>query len=290
MLYSLYCSGTLIVKILPIKLCYVIADLVARAYFFCSKRDKGMVRKNMRYVLGDGTSPAEIDRHVLGVFINFAKYLVDFFKCSKLSREYILKNVEIEGMHHLDECLAKGKGAVIVAVHLGNWELGGAVVGMMGYPINAIVLKHKDERINNIFMGRRAVNNLRNIPLGMQLKRCFKVLRSNELLAIAADKDYTGSNEEVEFFGKKALMPKGAAALSLKTGAPIVFCAMIRQKNDTFRLVFEGPLRFKPTGDHDEDVRKLMREYIQIFEKYIRAYPDQWYAFEEIWDRKKITR
>jgi len=286
MLYSLYKFGSFLSRILPIKVCYFLAEVIARLYFRVARCDKGFLRENLKVVLGDGVGQAELDRHVRKVFINFAKYLADFFKFSKLTEEDIYKCAEVVGRDHLDECLARGKGAVLLSAHLGNWELGGAAVSAMGYPLNAIVLEHADKRINGFFSRRRERNNLKTIPLGIKVKQCFKALAGNEFLAIVGDKDYSGSNRYVKFFGKKTYMPKGAAVISLRTGAPIVVTTVVRKKDDTFRLAFEQPIFFDGSGDADRDVELLMRQYLEKIEKYIYQYPDQWYAFNRIWKQE----
>lgn len=283
MMYWLYVTGAFLAKILPLKVCYAVAGLVARLFFMFSEKDKEELRENLRVVLGEGADEASINEHIIRVFRNFAKYLADFFRFPVFTEERISKNIKMEGREHLDECLAGGKGALLLGLHLGNWELGGAIVGALKYPISAIVLEHGDRRINEFFVRQRIINRLRSIPVGVQVKECFKVLKRNEVLAVVGDKDYTSSGIYVDFFGKKALMPRGAAVLSLKTGAPIVFCALIREKDNTFKLCFEKPIRYTPTGDHGKDVRALMGEYLRIFEKYIRKDPDQWYAFRKIW-------
>ena len=43
----------------------------------------------------------------------------------------------------------------------------------------------------------------------------------------------------IDFFGRPAATHKGTAAFSLKSGAPIVFVALLRQKDGTHDAVFE---------------------------------------------------
>ena len=302
MLYALYVAGFSLAKILSLRAGYLLAEAVARGYYFFSRRDKEAVKANLRVVLGEDTDPAVLNRHALDIFRNFAKYLADFFKFPRFTREFIDSNITVEGLEYLDECLSGGKGAVLVALHLGNWELGGAIMAPLRYPITAIALEHPDRKINNFFrrqrlknrmrsvpVRQRSVADLRSIPMSVQIKECFKVLRNNGLLAIVGDKDYTSTGIDVDFFGRKAVMPKGPAAFSLKTGAPIVVSALTREEGDRFKLSFEPPIQYRPTGDYEKDLRELMRVYIALFEKYIRKYPDQWYAFRKIWNREETT-
>lgn len=288
MLYYLYIIGLILIKVLPLRALYALAGFIARLYCACSRQDKEAIRDNLGVILGGGATKAEIDSHVQSIFRNFAKYLVDFFKVRKLSRKEIDRFVKIEGIESVDKCLAEGKGAVLLSIHIGNWEMGGAVIGALGYPVNALVLEHGDKRINDLFVKQRVANGLKVIPVGIQVKQCFRALKNNELLAIVGDKDYTSNGEYIDFFGKKAFIPRGPAVLSLRTGAPIVICALTRERDNTFKFKFEDPIRYVPSGDREKDVKAFMGMYIKVFEKYIRKYPDQWYAFRRIWEQEPI--
>ncbi len=294
MLYVLYVMGFSLAKVLPIGACYVIADLGARLYYIFAGKDRAALKANLKVVLGDEVDDATLNRHVWEVFRNFAKYLADFFKFPRLDKDYITRLVKCDKLNFLDECISEGKGAVIVSAHLGNWELGGAVVSALKYPLQAIVLEHNNEQITEFFERQRAINEMSTIKIGThpsmeQMKKCLNVLKQNELLVVVGDKDYTNNGLYVDFFEKKALMPKGPAIFSLRTGAPIIVIVLTREKNDKFTLHIERPIKYKPTGEFEKDVRTLMGKYIEQMEKYIRDYPGQWYAFRKIWNHEQIT-
>lgn len=283
MLYYIYAAGYYLAKILPIRICYLIADTVAICYYFFSGRDAIEIRENLEHVLGENSDQRIIKIYTFRIFRNFAKYLADFFKTPVLSEKYILKNIDVRGREKLDAALERGKGVILLSPHLGNWELGAAAIAAMGYPVNAIVLPHKDKRINDFFVKQRALNGIRSIPVGMGIKECFRNLRRNETLAIAGDKDYTNGGITTKFFGKEAVMPKGPAAIALKTDSPIVPVVLIRREDNSFSLIFEDPIIYSTKGDKDTDIKELMSLYLPSFEKYIRMYPGQWYAFKRIW-------
>ena len=258
MLYWLYVIGFRLVKALPLRACYAIADTLANLYYVFARKDINNLRENLKVVLPEGTDEKTVNKYIRKVFRNFARYLADFFKAFKVTQEYFDKKVEVRGFEHLDKCLSEGKGAIIAAPHLGNWELGAALVAAKGYPLTAIVLEHRDKRIDSFFTRQRSINNLNVVPLGMQIKRCFMVLKKNGFLAIAGDKDYTSTGDYVDFFGKKASIPTGAAAFSIKTGAPIIVCACIRKENDKFLLTFTEPVRSEGTGDYEQDLHGFL--------------------------------
>jgi KDO2-lipid IV(A) lauroyltransferase len=268
---------------LPLKTCYSIAVVCADIYYFFARGDRENLTRNLTIIL-ETDDKELIKKHVKNIFRNFAKYLADFFRFSKLSRDYMLSHVIIEGKENIDKAMAKGKGAILLAAHIGNWEMGAAIVSSLGYPFFAIVLDHKDKRINDFFRYQRDVAGVKAISVGAQLKTCFKVLGGNNLLAIVGDRDFSGHGLKVNFFGRPAVLPRGPAFFSLRMGAPIIPTFVLRTKEDDFKMVFEKPLECESTGDRKEDIKNTMSAYVPVIEKYIKKYPDQWYAFRSVWE------
>jgi KDO2-lipid IV(A) lauroyltransferase len=214
---------------------------------------------------------------------NFAKYLVDFFRFAKIDKAYIEKNVKVENLHYFDEALAKGRGAIALTAHLGNWELGGVMIALLKYPVWAVALEHKNKRVNDFFNFQRESKGLKVIPFGKAVKLCLEALKNKGVLALVGDRDFSEKGIVVDFFGKPTFFPAGAAVFSLKTGAPIVPGFMLRNGDDTLTLRLEEPIKFSPSGNTNKDIKDLILKYKIIIENYIRRFPEQWYMFKRFW-------
>ena len=280
--YILYRIGQFIALHLPLKITYKIALFISDLRYLFAHKDRRITKECLRVIFPD-KSDREIRRIRINIFRNFAKYLVDFFRFSKLDAQYIKENIEIENIHYIDEALSKGKGAIIVSAHMGNWELGGVVVALLGYPFWAVALPHKYKKVDIFFNYQRGIKGMQVIQLGKAVKQSLEVLRENKVLALAGDRDFSEKGIVLDFFGKPTIFPQGPAALSLKTGAAIIPAFMLRNWDDSFTFRFEAPLEFITTGEKNNDLVKLTEKYKTIFEDYIRRYPDQWYAFRRFW-------
>ena len=287
MLYILYRIGNFLAVLFPRKICYKMACLIADMYCYCSRRDKEAVKNNIRVILGNSCDEAELNKMARDVFRNFAKYLVDFFSFSKVDHAYIKKFVKLEGAEHIETGLAKGKGIIMLSAHIGNWELGGSVLSMAGYPLSAVVLTHQNKMINDFFKKQRLLGKMRPIEIGISLKSCYTTLRSNGLLALLGDRDFSKNGIYIEFFGKKTLMPRGPAALSCKLGSVIVPCFMLREPDDTLKLVCEPPIYPDCYDRKEDDVEQLAKKYLVVIESYIKKYPTQWYVFKDMWNNNE---
>lgn len=280
--YTLYRIGQFIALSLPLKIAYKVAIFVSDARYLFAGTDRKTVRENLKAIFPEKTEK-EIKKIRIRVFRNFAKYLVDFFRFEKIDREYIKKKIRIENIHYFDRALSQGKGVIALSAHLGNWELGGVVLSLLGYPFWAVALPHKDKRVDNFFNFQRERKGFRVIPLGKAVRACFRLLKENKMVALAGDRDFTEKGLATDFFGKQTILPEGPAAFALQTGAAIVPGFMLRNDDDTFTLRMEEPVEFKISGNKKDDVRMIIDTYKKIFESYIRKYPDQWYMFRRFW-------
>jgi KDO2-lipid IV(A) lauroyltransferase len=108
-------------------------------------------------------------------------------------------------------------------------------------------------------------------------------LRRNEVLALLGDRDGSSHTATFNFFGRPAQIPVGAAYLALATGAPVipVFVPLVGEFYDTF---MEEPLFFRGGhADHGNAIREGTERLLLVFERFISAYPDQWYNFYDYW-------
>ncbi|MBL7151654.1 MAG: lysophospholipid acyltransferase family protein [Candidatus Omnitrophica bacterium] len=280
--YLLYRLGQFIALHTPLRISYFIASIISDLHYLVANKDHRRVKANLKAIFPD-KSDSQIRGIRLRMSRNFAKYLVDFFRFEKIDNEYIKKNIRIENLDYFTQALSKGKGAIALTAHLGNWELGGVVIALLGYPFWAVALEHKDKRVNEFFNFQRESKGMKVIPLSKAVRACLNLLKENKIVALVGDRDFSQKGIVIDFFGRPTCLPEGPAAFSLKTGAPIVPGFMLRNKDDTFTLTIEKPIEFTPCGDKNKDLKELASRYARVIEGYIRRYPDQWYMFRAFW-------
>jgi KDO2-lipid IV(A) lauroyltransferase len=281
--YLMYRFGYFLAMTLPLKTSYAIACFISDICYLFSPSDRKAVIENLRVVTGK-SDERELDIMAREVFRNFGKYLVDFFRFTKIDDEYLRRFIKIEGLDNIDNALAKGRGVIALSAHIGNWELGGFALSLIRHPMMAVVLTHKNKRVNDFFTRQRTISKLIPVEIGLSLRGCYGVLKSNGLLALLGDRDFSSSGIRMNFFGKDAVMPRGPAVFSARLGAEIVPSFMVREKDDTFRMFFEPPIELPVSGDEESRVREIMRRYIAVIEKYVALYPTQWYMFKRAWN------
>lgn len=284
--YLAYKFGQFCVRRLPIRVAYGIAVFLSDLHFLFSFRDRRAVYNNLQTILGPDKDISGMARKV---FRNFGKYLVEFFRMeAEATQAFVDKNVEFINRHRLDEALQQGRGAIILTAHIGNWELGGVVLGVLGYPLLGIALPHRERPVNDLFNAQREARGLQVVPISQAVRKCFEALRANKVIAVLADRDFTANGERMKFLGKEAFIPKGAAIFACRTGAPILPAFLTRHEDDSFTMEIKEPIYAPVEKDFENEegrIRHVMRQYTDVIEDMIRQDPTQWLMFREFWER-----
>ncbi len=285
--YSIFKFGQFLIDHLSESTAYKFANVLSNLHYIFSKTDRRAVRNNLKKIIAQEKNLSFLTKEV---FINFGRYIVEFFQIRKnITQNFLKTKVQLYGVEHIDHVLKKGNGGIVITAHIGNWELGAIFLSMLGYPVTAVALPHREQKVNDFFNDQRKIKGVEVIQSNEAVQECVDALKNNKLIALVADRDFSLKGEVVDFLGEKTLIPKGPAIFSQKTGAPIIPVFLIRQKDNTFCLTVCAPIYSegfyeKKLGQKDI-VKCIMRQYITIIENKIRQYPAQWLMFREFWKK-----
>jgi KDO2-lipid IV(A) lauroyltransferase len=260
---------------LPRKTALTIGAMLANLIFRLSTSDKRRTYDNLRSCLGI-KERREIVDIAKKCFQHWGKSVIEVIQFPKLTREKVNQFVVFEGRENLDLALRAGRGVVLLTAHFGNWELLGASLTLNGYPLNVVAREVRSEKLQELVKVHREAVGMKVIYRGASLKSGLRCLKRNEILAILADVDTKSDGVFVDFFGRLAYTPIGPVAIALKTQALIVPAFIIRQPDDSHRVVIEKPLKLQITGQKDVDIQVNTQLFTKVIESYVRRYPTQW--------------
>jgi KDO2-lipid IV(A) lauroyltransferase len=196
---------------------------------------------------------------------------------------------EPENWHLLERAANRGdgRGIIIVAGHLGNWELGGAYLAARGLDFEAVARQMENPLFDGYLSRTRRRSGMKVIYDGDAVRRVPRALRSNALVAFLMDQGAVGlASTWVPFFGRLAKTPRGPAVFALRLQAPVFFLAPLRRADGGFTLgIEEVPVR--ETGDRAADVDRIVADYTAVLERWIRRTPEQYFWHHRRWKHQQ---
>jgi KDO2-lipid IV(A) lauroyltransferase len=167
---------------------------------------------------------------------------------------------------------------VFATLHLGNWELMAVALARAGYPISTVAKESHDPRFTRLLARERARFGVECIYRGRPgaVAGILRALKRGRVLGLLIDQDTRVPGVFVPFFGREAFTPVAAAAIALRTGAPVVVGTIRRLRGGGHEVTIEPcPL---PAGERDATALITRR-----FEERVRRRPSQWVWFHERW-------
>ena len=279
----------LFTRVVPRRVFPPLAFVTAVLVYFITGNQRRGARSNLRIVTGRRW----VEPLIISSYYKFARNWCDIMLMTRLSGADLHSLVgRRSDSKPLDDALNAGTGAILISPHLGNWELGGLGLADLGYPVNVLTFREPDERFNAERERLRAERGIRFIYVDrddaspLAIIEAVNALRRNEVLAILGDRDGSSHTMRIDFFGRPTNIPLGAAYLALASGAPVIPVFVLLEIGG-YATIMEEPIFFRGGhGEHGSAIRSGMERLLAVFERYIRAYPDQWYNYYEFWEEK----
>lgn len=246
---------------------------------------RSTVLKNLRDCFGNSLSDVEIERLALQNYHHYGRTLFEMLRSFAWSKEQFRHQVAIDGFENLDRCLASGKGAFLLTLHLGNWEVGAGAIAASGIPFD-IVVKHSRTRwVERLLRSYRTRSGLGIFLESKTAKDILKSLSHGRVVGFMLDQ-FMGPpiGLPVHFFGRKAGTAVALALLSEKKNVPILPTYCYRDSHGKLHVAIAPPLRFPALS---EDKNQRFYEKTQLFndvlEAVIRKHPEQWLWLHRRW-------
>jgi len=269
--------------ILPVRAGLAIGAAMAHGFFFFSGKLRGVGERNLEIAFRD-LSAQERQRLLRGCFANLGRLLAVFAHFTKQPEE--LKSlIDCEGIENLEAAEKSGRGVILFTGHVGAWELSSFALSLFGHPLSFLVRRIDNPKVEALIDRARTRLGNRTIDKRSAAREMLRMLESAGAVGILVDLN-TLEREGifVDFFGVPASTTFMLAKLALRTDANVLpVFAPWDEGRKRFVLKIEEPLKFDPTGDETEDVRRLTQMFTSVVEKYVRRYPDQWLWIHRRW-------
>jgi KDO2-lipid IV(A) lauroyltransferase len=184
------------------------------------------------------------------------------------------------------ETLNKGRGAVVVTAHFGNWDIAAKVLRNYDRPINLVMAREANATTRAYVHDARARSGVRIIYSDSSVFSSLNMIRAlqrNELVAMQLDRPMgAGGMRLVPFFGAPALFPSGPFVLARLSGVPIMPVFVPRLGTRHYAIRVGAPITI-PRARDPHAQRQAMGQIVHALEDIVREFPSQWFQFSPFW-------
>lgn len=292
-----YTAVTVGLRAIPLALRWQGCDRAARQlgqlWYTLDRSSRTLAKSNMRAVLGDRLSEAEIEREVQRHFyvIALGKIMNDMLP--DLSLEQLTDFLHVEGEEHLQAALARGRGALLLGMHFGLHgyipltlfqRLGYQFVAILGheYPSTSWAYKQLVYPVRSRNWSQLPVVNADGSPqraLVEPLRKGQSVMIWPDLVNEELFRQPEPNVIRIPLLGKSMPFRTGAFRMEQWMKVPALpFVWVPREHGFTMRI--EPPLTLE--GDRSlTGLTENVRTYAGRLEEYILRYPGMWWQWRQ---------
>jgi len=288
-LYRFYRFSEWLASWLPRRVAYAIARVTGVAMFIFYRRLRRTLIMNQRRLM-PGAARKQVAHSARRVAIAVAKNYYDLFRLPSMSKDQLLAYFDARGVDNLAEAYARGKGVIIVAPHLGSYNLVPSYVSTLGFPTVAVVEHIRDPRLHDYFFRLRANQGVQLLTTGPEdVRNILRALRVGKVVLMLADRNVGTSSDAVNFFGELTMLPAGPALIARRTGAALLPAYSYRVGNTRSVAVGLPAIQLPEIVGTAEQRRVADTQAVaHLLEKIIRVAPDQWAILQPVWPHVEI--
>jgi len=285
----LWKTGLVCVRILPDFALKFICIVVAEIYYRLHRQRREIVVRNLLPVVGHDRRRAEQKAHEL--FRRFAVKLAELwrFESGVAMDRWLTAGTD---WSILENACARKRGVLLLTPHLGNWELGGALLARRGIKIVVLTQAEPGDGLTELRQASRARWGIETFVIGsngFDFVEIIKRLQAGENVALLIDRPPEAKAVEVNLFGQPFRASVAAAELARAAGCALIGVVVAHEAGGYAARILPEFTYDRAALGNRENRQQLTQQILSAFEPEIHRYPEQWFHFVPVWPEADRT-
>ncbi len=261
---------------------YWYMQALGKLYYALCPRERRLIETNIRDLVGAGDE-AMIRKTVRdtfsGIFLHYYEKMLAAFRSYPYVKRFVETRFRVDGLELIADALRAGRGVIVATAHFGGLEFIPWVIGLRGLPIDVIAdcATAKLRRALDDKISHADVRLFGNADGGGVLFRAMRTLADNRVLMTECDEVDSWHRREsrtIALFGKKLYFDNTLDFVAKRSGAPVIAAFLRRSGFLRYHMVFEDVSVQRRT-------ESVARDAMELWEKYVKLYPEQWYQWKK---------
>ena len=277
---------------LPLRVLYILSDILFFPLYYVIRYRRKMVIENMR-----NSFPEKDDKEILRIerafYHHFCDYIVETIKLMHISDKEMRKRTQFYGIELLDKATAEGRSCLMYLGHYGNWEWVPSVTLWMHNPeviFAQIYRPLKNKWFDHFFLKLRSRFNSHCIPKQDTLREIIRYRNSGQpsITGFMADQTPSPANIHfwVTFLNQDTPVLTGVEKIAKKVDFAVFYFDVEKVKRGYYAVTIrEVELHPKEAPEFD-----ITRKYMDLMENTIRRAPEYWLWTHNRWKHKGLKK
>ena len=264
---------------MPLALALSLHKAIGLVIYRCSRRSRSTVLRNLGLSFPE-LSSRQVDSLARRYFAALGASVAETATAWCGSERHLEGRFEVVGLEHLNEALARGKGAILYTGHFTGLEICGRPLKAR-LPYFVCMFSHRSNPLMEEIQRRGRARCAHESIASDQVRSLLGCLKKNAAVWYAPDQAPLASGATlIPFFAEPAMVNTSTSRLARISGAAVLPFAYRRIDGEA-RYVLEilPPLEDFPSDDVVADTRRLTK----LLEQFVRAAPEQYF-----WSLKKF--
>jgi len=290
-IYLLVRLAICIVQMLPLSACQNGARGVAWLLWYGFKLRRPVIEENLRTAFPRG-SAEQHTRIALAMWQHLLVMVAEIAHAPrKVHRTNWREHTDFPCRRDLVRRLLDSRPVVILSGHFGNFEIGGYLLGIHGFPTHTIARPLDNSYLDQFVNRFRGATGQYMLPKSGSSRQIADLLEQGGTLVLLGDQNAGAKACWVDFFGRPASTHKAVAIFTLSGNAPTAVCGVVRKGRPLhFELRVEDLIDPQETEGELGTVLGLTQWYTACLERLIRSAPEQYWWVHRRWKGKPRKR
>ena len=288
LLYYIVFAVWYVFSLLPLRIHYVLSDLLFWLLYGVVGYRKAVIRKNLRESFPE-KSEEELRKIARGYYHFFCDYIVETIKMMTISKENIRRRLTFKGTELVDEIVESGQSCAVYLGHLGNWEwvtslplwvTPKAQCGQIYHPL-------ENKEFDRLFLYSRQRFGATCIAMQDTLREIVNYRSKNQPVVIGYISDqvpfWTNIHHWVDFLHHDTPVLTGTERIAKKVNHAVFFLDVHRVRRGYYEAEFKLITR-EPQKMKEFEITDI---YFKLLEESIRRAPEFWLWSHNRWKRTR---
>ncbi len=282
-------TAALLLGLFPVNANLRTARLLGSFLFRFDRKHRKRALENLRASFPE-KSQQELEQIAERSMQHFIELVMDvLFTTRMINAESWHNYVHFTGLSDSLRILLRGRGAVMVTGHYGNWEILGYTLATLGFESYGVARPIDNPYIDAWILGVRERKGQIILSKRGVTTTALDVLEKKGVLCFIADQNAGPKGMFVPFFGRPASTYKSIGLLAIQNDLPIVV-GYARRIGDKFEfnigtqdIIYPDDWKNFPRDQYRDELHYVTARYTKGIEDFVRADPSQYLWIHRRW-------